>query len=144
MKIYFCGSITAGRQDAELYSRLINKLKAYGPVLTEHVGWEQDRIEELENGMTDEEIHDRDIAWLTSSDVVIAEITQPSAGVGYEIGRAVAMNKRILILFRSSSNKSISAMVAGAHNGSTIIVKQYEEKDAPEIFRNFLGLSNIH
>jgi len=38
MKIYFCGSIRAGRQDAELYGRLIEQLKAYGPVLTEHVG----------------------------------------------------------------------------------------------------------
>jgi hypothetical protein len=38
MKIYFCGSIRAGRQDAELYARLINQLRAYGTVLTEHVG----------------------------------------------------------------------------------------------------------
>lgn len=38
--IYFCGSIRGGRQDAELYRRLIEKLKAYGDVLTEHVGSE--------------------------------------------------------------------------------------------------------
>lgn len=38
MKIYFCGSIRAGRQDADLYARLIEQLRAYGTVLTEHVG----------------------------------------------------------------------------------------------------------
>jgi len=38
LKIYFCGSIRAGRQDAELYHRLINQLRTYGEVLTEHVG----------------------------------------------------------------------------------------------------------
>ena len=38
MKIYFCGSIRAGRQDADLYARLINQLREYGSVLTEHVG----------------------------------------------------------------------------------------------------------
>jgi hypothetical protein len=38
MKIYFCGSIYGGRQDAELYTRLIEQLKGYGTVLTEHVG----------------------------------------------------------------------------------------------------------
>jgi hypothetical protein len=38
MFIYFCGSIRGGRQDAELYATLIEKLQSYGTVLTEHVG----------------------------------------------------------------------------------------------------------
>ncbi len=38
LKIYFCGSIRAGRQDADLYARLIKQLQSYGKVLTEHVG----------------------------------------------------------------------------------------------------------
>ena len=38
LKIYFCGSIRAGRVDAPLYARLIEELKKYGTVLTEHVG----------------------------------------------------------------------------------------------------------
>ena len=37
-KIYFCGSICGGRQDADLYARLISLLKGYGMVLTETVG----------------------------------------------------------------------------------------------------------
>lgn len=41
LKIYFCGSIRAGRADAPLYVRLIEELKAYGTVLTEHVGNQQ-------------------------------------------------------------------------------------------------------
>ena len=36
--IYFCGSIRAGRDDAALYRRIIDQLKEYGEVLTEHVG----------------------------------------------------------------------------------------------------------
>lgn len=42
-----------------------------------------------------------------SASVIVAEVTQPSLGVGYELGRAVAMNKRILCLFRPSSGKGI-------------------------------------
>ena len=38
------------------------------------------------------------LLWLQ---VVVAEVTRPSLGVGYELGRAVAMNKKILCLFRS-------------------------------------------
>lgn len=38
MKVYFCGSIRGGRDDVTTYQRIIQKLKSYGSVLTEHVG----------------------------------------------------------------------------------------------------------
>ena len=38
LKIYFAGSIRAGREDAALYARLVGHLKVYGTILTEHVG----------------------------------------------------------------------------------------------------------
>lgn len=37
-KIYFAGSIRAGRNDVQLYSKIVGILKKYGTVLTEHVG----------------------------------------------------------------------------------------------------------
>lgn len=37
MKIYFCGSIRGGRDDVNIYRRLVEKLQSYGTVLTEHV-----------------------------------------------------------------------------------------------------------
>lgn len=37
MKVYFCGSIRGGRDDVELYLRIVTKLKSFGTVLTEHV-----------------------------------------------------------------------------------------------------------
>ena len=36
--IYFCGSIRGGRQDQALYAKIIDTLKTYGTVFTEHVG----------------------------------------------------------------------------------------------------------
>ncbi|XP_045200397.2 2'-deoxynucleoside 5'-phosphate N-hydrolase 1-like isoform X2 [Mercenaria mercenaria] len=137
MKIYFCGSIRGGRQDAELYTRLIEQLKAYGTVLTEHVGTKE--LTEEQQKWTEKECHDNSLQWLTSCDVVVAEVTQPSHGVGYEIGRAVAMNKKILCLFRPSSDKGISSMILGADNGSTVQVKNYREEDAAKIFKDFLS-----
>ena len=35
--IFFAGSITGGRADADLYLRIVEQLKVYGHVLTEHV-----------------------------------------------------------------------------------------------------------
>ena len=37
LKIYFAGSIRAGRNDVPLYVRIVEVLKTYGTVLTEHV-----------------------------------------------------------------------------------------------------------
>ena len=38
---------------------------------------------------------------------LVAEVTQPSLGVGYELGRAVAMGKKILCLYRLQPDRSM-------------------------------------
>ncbi|XP_060079800.1 2'-deoxynucleoside 5'-phosphate N-hydrolase 1-like [Ylistrum balloti] len=137
MKIYFAGSIGGGRQNVEIYLRILEKLKAYDTVLTEHVGAKN--LEEFEKDLTEKEIHDRDMVWLQDCDVVVAEVTQPSLGVGYEIGRAITLNKRILCLFRPDSGKHLSAVIAGVETGSSsFVVKNYKEEDAARILSEFL------
>ncbi|XP_078676101.1 5-hydroxymethyl-dUMP N-hydrolase-like [Branchiostoma floridae x Branchiostoma belcheri] len=142
MKIYFCGSIRGGRCDAELYARIIEQLKAYGTVLTEHVGFKEPVLKHIEGN--DVAIHTQDMAWLQESDVVVAEVTQPSLGVGYEIGKAVGWNKRILCLYRPADGKGLSAMIRGAHDGKNFIVKDYQEPEVPGILKEFLGSSYKH
>jgi hypothetical protein len=120
MKIYFAGSIRGGRDDAELYARLITHLATFGEVLTEHVGAAdltsagESVTVNGEEGMTDREIHDRDLQWLESSDAVVAEVTAPSLGVGYELALATREGKRALCLFRPNAGASLSAMIAGS------------------------------
>jgi nucleoside 2-deoxyribosyltransferase len=112
MKIYFAGSIRGGREDAALYFQIINYLKTFGKVLTEHVG-DPALTSVGDDGPTDKFIHDRDLDWLNSSDVIVAEVTTVSMGVGYEIGRAVEAGKKVLCLFRPDSGKNLSAMISG-------------------------------
>jgi 2'-deoxynucleoside 5'-phosphate N-hydrolase len=113
MKIYFAGSIRAGREDVETYMAMITWLKAFGEVLTEHVG--DPTLSELgDDGPDDGHIHDRDMAWLKACDVVIAEVSTPSLGVGYEVGWAASMNKPILCLCRAKEGPPLSAMIAGS------------------------------
>lgn len=108
MKIYFSGSIRGGQEDTMIYKQIIDELKIYGTVLTEHIGT---KIQE--SNISDSEIHDRDLKWVMESDVVVAEVTTPSLGVGYEIGRAAEYNKPIICLFRKNGKKQVSAMIAG-------------------------------
>ncbi|MBS3170612.1 nucleoside 2-deoxyribosyltransferase [Candidatus Woesearchaeota archaeon] len=122
MKIYFAGSIRGGRDDKELYLQLIQHLTQYGQVLTEHVG-NGNLTEFGEDGPSDEWIYNRDMDWVRQSDVVIAEVSTPSLGVGYEIGKAEDMNKKMLCLYREQQNKRLSAMIRG---NSNVKIARYE------------------
>lgn len=135
MKIYFAGSIRGGREDAALYLQIIYHLKNFGKVLTEHVG-DQTLSELGDDGPTDQFIHDRDLEWLQAADVLVAEVTTVSMGVGYEIGRAVEAGKPVLCLFRPDAGKNLSAMIAGCPD---LIVKNYSTfADAQKIIDEFL------
>lgn len=125
MKIYFAGSIRGGRQDAGLYHQIISFLKNFGTVLTEHIG--DKTLSAMGNdGPGDEFIHDRDMEWLLSADMLIAEVTAVSMGVGYEIGRAVENHIPVLCLYRPQEGKKLSAMISG---NKTITVIQYNSVD---------------
>ena len=129
MKIYFAGSIRGGRSDAGIYAQIIEFLQGYGEVLTEHFGSEN-LLHEGESSLSDQGIHDRDMEWLLESDLMVAEVTNPSLGVGYEIGRAIEAGKQIICLFRNSSNKNLSAMISGQENVK--VIKYVDILDATE------------
>lgn len=63
--------------------------------MTEHIS--DKNLTELGEVLSNEKIYKRDIAWLNEADIVVAEATTPSLGVGYEIAKAEAINKKILV-----------------------------------------------
>ncbi len=113
IRIYFAGSIRGGRKLAETYRELIDMLRMHGEVYTEHVGNEEALRREDVN-RSDRFIHDRDLEWLRNSDMVIAEVTVPSLGVGYEIAMAIELGKPVLCLFHKNSTHRLSAMISGS------------------------------
>ena len=126
MKIYFAGSIRGGRNDALLYKQIIDYISNYGEVLTEHVGdTSLSKLGEKRN--KDKHIYDRDLEWLESADVVIAEVTTPSLGVGYELGIADKLNKPVLCLFRQQYGKKLSAMLTGNDSFNCRIYNNFKE-----------------
>ena len=133
MKIYFAGSIRGSRHDAALYYEIVQQLKAYGEVFTEHVG--DTELGVLGQDIGDEKIHDRDLDWLRTSDYLVAEVTTPSLGVGYEIGKATEWGKPVLCLYRPTEGRSLSAMISGS-NGVTL--KEYQSPAGlVEIFKDY-------
>jgi hypothetical protein len=133
MKIYFADSIRGGRDDQKLYFKIIEYLKAYGTPLTEHVC--DPALTALGEKGPSENLYTRDMKWLEEADIVVAEVTTPSLGVGYEIAKAEDMKKPVLCLFRTSAGKSLSAMIGGNKN---LTVANYETEDEIEsILENF-------
>ena len=77
------------------------------------------------------EIYDRDIKWLESADLVIAECTNPSLGVGYEMAYAEKINVPVYI-FYDKSRCLLSAMLTG-NSYFNIIPYEKEEEIYPII-----------
>lgn len=141
-KIYFACSIRGGRQDQQIYFEIIQLLKKYGPVLSEHFG--DPDLDPNENAdvaahrpASNRAIHDLDMAWIKEADVIVAEVTQPSLGVGYEIGKAEDLGKPVLALFREGDGHNLSAMIAGSTQTGTQTYRQVRELNP--IFKEFFG-----
>lgn len=135
MKIYFAGSIRGGRDDKKLYNTIISHLKKYGEVLTEHVG--NPNLTEKGESTNEIQIFKRDVEWINKADVIIAEVTTPSLGVGYEIALSSVLGKKILCLFRPNVDRKLSAMIKGMEN---VKIENYESPEqAFQIIDEFIN-----
>jgi nucleoside 2-deoxyribosyltransferase len=127
LKIYFAASIRGGRKDQNKYNELIGFLSSKVEVLTEHVG-DSSLGQAGEKDLSDKEIYQRDLEWLESADAVIAEVTNPSLGVGYELGIAEKLGKPVLCLYKDSSDDTkLSAMVSGNQKFRTFLYHDLDQ-----------------
>ena len=132
MKIYFSGSIRGASADRETYRIIVEHLKSYGTVLTEHVV-EANEYDESE--LDDWEIFKQDLEWLKSADVLVAEVTSPSLGVGYEIGKAEEYGIPVLCLYNELGGRRLSAMIDG---NDYLVVERYKTvQEVTKIIDNY-------
>jgi nucleoside 2-deoxyribosyltransferase len=122
MKIYFIASNKGS--NTERGEEIVGLLSEYGEVL---VG----STEEMDPGYA----YERDTEWIQEAEVVVAEVSAENTGVGYEIGLAEALEKRILCLFCSADGEQPSPIVVGNRKLS---VAEYETmEDIDGIFKDF-------
>jgi len=110
MRVYFSGAIAGGRDNLPVYQHIVTRLKSLGHnVPTEHVA--DPNLLGPETSVSPREVYDRDIDWLNRADAVIADISTPSLGVGYEIGYALQRGLPVLCLYREGL--FVSKMITG-------------------------------
>ena len=122
MKIYFAGSIRGGRDKIDTYIAINELLEKYGTILDKHVS--DPNLSSMGESIPLEEIYKRDIEWINEADILVAEVSTPSFGVGYEIAYAESLRKPVICLCDVKAN--LSAMIGG---NSYIDLIKYTDTD---------------
>jgi len=123
MNIYFACSITGGREFEPVYQKIVAALIKDGhEIPTSHLV--QSDASENEGLIFPKQVYERDINWIKNCDVLIAEVSVPSHGVGYEIGFALNTGKPVLCLYQK--DKKVSKMISG-NSDPALMVNGYSD-----------------
>ena len=111
MKVYVSGSIYGGRQKVDVYKKLIAKLETFSEVLNRNIV--EDDVLEKEAMVSDNDTFKDLENKMRKADILLAEVTVPSLGVGYEIGFCDMIGKRIVAIYDKNDIEKVSTMIRG-------------------------------
>ena len=110
MNIYFACSITGGREFESVYQEIVTALTNDGhEIPTSHLV--NSGTVEKERILPPRDVYERDVNWIKDCDALIAEVSVPSHGVGYEIGFALNIGKPVVCLHQKE--RKVSKMITG-------------------------------
>jgi nucleoside 2-deoxyribosyltransferase len=129
MNLYFSCSLTGGRDDEAVYAAIVEHLLGQGhQVPTAHLA-AADVMRE-ERIIDPREVFQRDIAWIEACDGLVAEVSTPSHGVGYEIAMALSLGKPVLCCHWQGA--PVSKMITG-NPSPLLVVRAY--RDIQQVLR---------
>ena len=135
MKIYFACSITGGREYERVYQELIAALLADGHTIPT-ADLAKSNVLAREARVSAAEVYGRDVGWIRSADALVAEISVPSHGVGYEIGFALSIGKPVHCIYEDG--RKISKMISGNPHPKLSVEKYQEIEGAIASVREFM------
>jgi nucleoside 2-deoxyribosyltransferase len=135
MKIYFSGSISGGRAHEAIYQHVVARLQVQGhDVLSAHVA--DPAALEREKDLPPRAVFERDVKWVEACQAMIAEVSTPSLGVGYEYGLAVQLGKPVLCVYRSGLH--MSKMITGNPAPNLTVATYSSEVELDDLLDSFL------
>src|ERR1700730_1068736 len=116
MTVYLACTVRGDRRGVEAGRAICARLQHHGHhVLTTHLL--ADDVNEAESALTEQEVYRRDLEWLSSCDVLVAEASGSSYGVGFEVGyvlgRASQTGQRVVLLHDRARRGAISRLITG-------------------------------
>lgn len=140
MNVYFACSITGGREFESVYQEIVASLLSDGhEIPTSHLA--QAEVMENERLLAPRDVYERDVNWIRNCDLLIAEVSVASHGVGYEIAFALGLGKRVLCLYQS--DRRVSKMITGNSDNRIKVVSYSTLDDAIRHARNFIKETKI-
>ena len=127
MNIYFSCSITGGRQDQAVYQALVDWMLSCGHEVPTAV-LASAEVGALETVVSPADVYHRDIAWIDACDAVVAEVSTPSHGVGYEIAYALGTGKPVLCCYQQG--RRVSKMLTGNDHPGLRVVSYASPQEA--------------
>jgi len=135
MKVYFSCSITGGRNEEKVYAVIVNGMLAAGyEVPTAHLS--SPDVMRMETVVDPEEIFSRDMRWLEECDAVVAEVSTPSHGVGYEIALGLTLNKPVFCCYQQG--KRVSKILTGNRHPNLTLIAYDTAEAAVRVVIEFL------
>ena len=125
MKIYVSGSIYGGTQKIDTYKILIEELEKYGEVLNKQIA--DTNVIANEVYKKDEDIFKDLEEKLIIADILVAEVSIPALGVGYELGFADKLNKKIIAIYDEIYTPKVTTMIRGNKRIKLIPYQRIEE-----------------
>jgi hypothetical protein len=122
VKIYFGFTVAGDRSSLPAARRIVEWLEARGhEVLTRHLVREDAR--EQDRRLSPQQVFERDMSWLEAADVVIAEVSGSSFGLGFEAGYVLGSSARkVILLYRVEMAERISLLITGnTHPNCTVV-----------------------
>ncbi len=116
MIVYLACTVRGDRSTIGAVRHIAARLEAAGhELLTAHLL--QDDVDAAESSASNEAVFERDLRWLESCDLLVAEASGSSYGVGFEVGyilgRAPMTGQRALVLYDAARASSVSRLVSG-------------------------------
>jgi hypothetical protein len=114
--IYLACTVRGDRSAVTAARALAGWLETAGhTVLTKHLL--DDDVEGAESALSEREVFERDLRWLHAADVLVAEASGSSYGVGFEVGyvlgRAERTGQRVLLVYDEARGPAVSRLIAG-------------------------------
>ena len=134
MKVYCAGAIRGDTQFQKSFHRSIQIVEELGHTVLSELA----STYSGESLRVDSEIFQRDIGWLDQSEIMIAEISGPSLGVGYEIAYALYVRKIPVLAIFHSTKAFISAMITGNSHPLLNLERYHSIDDLRGIIENFM------
>jgi 2'-deoxynucleoside 5'-phosphate N-hydrolase len=136
MNVYFACSITGGRDFERVYQEIVRALAEAGHLVpTAHLAASD--VVTVEAGIDPQEVYGRDIGWIRGCDLLIAEASVPSHGVGYEIGFALGLGKPVLVLYKQG--RKLSKMIGGNPDPNLTVRTYATPEEAIAYVENYLN-----